>query len=159
MEIAWVCISPADIAHNSSRSMVEWRDQTPKLTVYKADLYTPQVQGSISAGYPRRKPKLETLHNFTLCHMDLLFQIFDGSQIPAATSGFWGRQTSSLLRHPIDVTFEISSSMQWLSDSSSLFSLYIFIYSHLWPILALFHFFHAGVLFWGHKHAIMPFLL
>lgn len=103
--------------------MVEWRDQTPKLTVYKADLYMPQVPGRTSAGYPRQKPKLVTSHSFTLCHMDLLIQLFDGSRIPAAGSEFWCRQISSLLRHPIDVAFGISSSMQWFSGSPSLFSL------------------------------------
>lgn len=111
--------------------MVEWRDQTPKLTAYKADLYTPQVQGSINAGYPRQKPKVVTPHNFTLCHMDLLIQVFDGSRIPAAGSGFWCRQTSSLLRHPIDVTFGISSSMQRFSDSPSLFSLLFKLYVYI----------------------------
>lgn len=91
--------------------------------VYQADLYTPQVQGSINAAYSRWKPKVVTPHSSTLCHMELLIQLFDGSRIPAAVSGFWCRQISSLLRHPIVVTFGIRSSMQWFSDSPGLFSL------------------------------------
>lgn len=162
MEIACVCISPADIAHNSSRSMVGWRDQTPKLTVYKADLYKPQVQGSINAAYSRWKPKLVTPHSFTLCHMDLLIQLFDGSRIPAAGSGFWCRQISSLLRHPIVVTFGISSSVQWFSDSPSLFSLLskLHIYRKSFVSnLGSFSFFPCwGGILW-HKYAIMHFLL
>lgn len=136
MEIAWVCISPADIAHNSCRSMVEWRDQTPNLTVYKADLYIPQVQAvsmqdtqteAQTGSYPQ-------LH--TVLH-GLLSQLFDGSWIPAAVSGFWCRQISSLLRHLIDVTFGTSSDFQTLLVCSLCCSNYIFIWSHLCPILVL----------------------
>lgn len=149
MEIAWVCISPADIAHNSSRSTVEWRDQTPKLTAYKADLYMPQVQGSINAAYSRWEPKLVTPHSFKLCHMDLLIQLFDGSRILASGSGFWCRQISFLLMRLLSL-LELAlpySDFQTLLVCSLCCSNYIFIWSHLCPVLALFHFFHAGVAF------------
>jgi len=81
--------SPADIGHNSTRSTLEQRAWTPKLTLYMTDLYMTQIQCSVNARYPRLKSEQVTPHNTALCHMELLIQVFDSSQISAAGSVFF----------------------------------------------------------------------
>lgn len=81
--------SPADIGHNSTRSTLEQRAWTPKLTLYMTDPYMTQIQCSVSARYPRLKSEQVTPHNTALCHMELLIQVFDSSQISAAGSVFF----------------------------------------------------------------------
>lgn len=80
--------------------MVEQHAWTPKLTLYKADLYTTHVPCSINVGYPRLKPTQVIHHYIAPCHIDLLIQAFDSLQISAAGSVFCCRHTSSLLKHP-----------------------------------------------------------
>lgn len=63
----------------------------------------------------------------------LAYSPFYSSRTSAAGSGVWCRSTSSLLKHPLDVIFGISSLMQWFSDSSSLLPLLYKLPIHIKP--------------------------